>query len=153
MQPSTPAISNKFVTEFRIQDVDHAPWLPANAKPLLEKILGQSAIWTGWVDGKVVAVCGITLVHPHYGHCWTYLHPDALTHRYWLHRRTKRILQNYVRASELFRVDAVCLASHVEASVWLDRLGLKRESGPMRYYGPQGETMVRHVWFPRGING
>jgi hypothetical protein len=44
------------VTEFRVQDVDHAPWLPFDARALLTKILSQSAIWTGWVDGKVVAV-------------------------------------------------------------------------------------------------
>jgi hypothetical protein len=146
------ATANKFITEFRIEDVDHARWLPCDASTMLEKLNSKSAIWTGWVNGQVLAICGITTVHPHYAKCWTYLHPDVRKHRYWLHRSVKKILHNYVRANAFFRVDAECYETHVEAGIWLDRLGLKAE-GRMPFYGPQGETMIRHAWYPRGLHG
>jgi hypothetical protein len=146
------ATANKFITEFCLEDLDHAPWLPMDAGAMLERLLGKSAIWSGWIDGRLLAIAGITTIHPHYAKCWTYLHPDVRKHRYWLHRNTRRILWNYCRAQEFWRVDAECYETHVEAGIWLDRLGLKAE-GRMPFYGPQGETMVRHAWYPRGLNG
>lgn len=146
------ATTNKYVTEFRVEDLAHAPWLPVDAPAMLDKLRPTSAIWTGWIDGTVVAICGITTIHPHYAKCWTYLHDDVRKHRVWLHRTVKRILHNYVRASEFWRVDAECYETHLAAGIWLDRLGLKAE-GRMPFYGPQGETMVRHAWYPRGLHG
>jgi hypothetical protein len=147
----TPAIC-KSVTTFAMPDCDGADWLPIEAWEILPKIIPKSMIWTGRLNEQVVAICGITAVHPHLAEVWSYLHPDARAHRFWLHRSVKRILRVVVANSEFWRVQAVCYSTNLDAHVWLRRLGFQRESH-MPFYGPKGELMTRYVWFPRGLLG
>ena len=146
------AICKKTVTRFELADLDGLTWLPMEAGPLLEKLVSKSAIWTGRVDGQVVAICGITMMQEHAAKAWSYLHPDVRAHRYWLHRRVKRILRQVVAASEFWRVEADCYTTHAAAHIWLTRLGFQRE-GEMPLSGPKGEGMTRYAWFPRGLLG
>jgi hypothetical protein len=142
----------KQVSKFEMADLNGCTWLPQEAWGVLARILPQSAIWTGRIDGRVVCIAGLTHIFPHLAEAWTYLHPDALPHRFWLHRRVARTLRSYVETSELWRVQAVAQSNHPAALEWLEKLKFKQES-VMPMAGPLGESMTRYVWFPRGING
>ena len=133
-------------------DLNGCAWMPPEAWTVLPRILPQSAIWTGRINGQVVCIAGLTTIFPHLAEAWTYLHPDAVAHRFWLHRRVSRTLHSYVEASELWRVQAVAETDKPAAKAWLEKLKFKAES-VMPMAGPLGESMTRYVWFPRGING
>ena len=44
------------------------------------------------------------------------------------------------------RIEAVALASHVEARRWLEFFGLQPEGPPMRGYGKSGEIFQQYAW-------
>lgn len=135
-----------------MQDLAGVTWLPVEAAATLVTILPSSAIWTGRVNGRVVAICGVTTLYSHHAEAWSYLHHSALPYKYWLHREVSRILHRYVRDANLWRVQAVAETANEAAGRWLEHLGFVLES-VMPLYGPQGETMTRYVLFPRGVHG
>lgn len=151
MRPSTQAIS-KTVWPYDVRDAADAPWLPANAADLMAKLLPMSAMWTGRINGEIVAFTGITTIHPHLAEVWSYLHPDALKHRFWLHKQTCTYLRRTVKERNFWRVQVLTYAGHEAAERWVKKLGFTCEA-EMPYFGPNGETMTRFVWLPRGING
>ena len=142
----------KSVQDFHLQDLQGVTRLPPEAAATLGAILSHSAIWTGRVNGRVVAICGVTTLYGHHGEAWSYLHTSALPYKYWLHREVSRILHRYVREANLWRVQAVADTANQAAGRWLEHLGFVLES-VMPLYGPQGETMTRYVLFPRGVHG
>ncbi len=119
---------------------------------MMEKLLPVSAMWTGRIEGQIVAFTGITQIHPHLAEAWSYLHADALAHRFWLHRETLRHIRETAAKYNFWRVQVLCYTGHEAAERWLERLGFTEES-VMPFFGPGGETMTRYVWFPRGLNG
>ena len=142
----------KTVEPFQLRDLAGVTWLPIEAAATLGTILPSSAIWTGRVNGKVVAICGVTTLYSHHAEAWSYLHTSALPYKYWLHRAVSRVLHRYVLEANLWRVQAVADITNEAAGRWLERLGVEQES-VMPLYGPQGETMSRYVLFPRGLHG
>ena len=142
----------KTVTRFEVDDLEACAWLSPDMRCQIRRLVLCSAMWTGRVDGQVVAICGITEIHPHYAKAWSYLTRDAVAHRIWLHRATKRILHNWIRASEYWRVEADCLVTNLPAHNWLRHLGFQRE-GELPLAGQMGEGMTRYAMFPRGILG
>ncbi len=130
---------------------ESADWVSAEALPLLTRIGPQSGIWTGRIEERIVAICGVTALQPHVAEVWTFLHPDARRCPCWLFRATKEILQTYVEACGFWRVQA--LTEETEgARNWLEHLGFNLESR-MPMAGPKGETLLRYVWFPKGLEG
>ena len=118
----------------------------------MTRIGPQSGIWTGRINGEIVAVCGVTALQPHLAEAWTFLHPDALRRPVWLFRATKEILQTYVQACGFWRVQALANATEPGAQNWLRISGFTEESR-MPLAGPTGETVIRYVWFPKGMGG
>lgn len=140
------------VRAFSLEDVASAPWLPAEALAVLAHLKLQSGIWTGRMNGEIVAVCGVTQLNEYVAEAWTFLHPTALTAPYWLFRATKSILACYVDACGFWRVQALVEETQRPAQNWIEHLGFDLESR-MPLAGPKGETVLRYVWFPKGLNG
>lgn len=148
---STPVIC-KSVQPFTLDDLDGVGWLPDGAYHTLAMILPRSTVWTGRVQGEVVAVCGLTKINDYCCEAWTYLHKEAVLHPFWLHRATMRILENDVGASEYRRVQSYADDTAQAACRWLERLGFHVESlCPLM--GDRGQTLRRYVWFPGGHRG
>lgn len=147
--PHSTQVTTKTVTPFKLDDLNGIDWLPDGAYMDLSSILARSTIWTGRVNGHVVAICGLTKLNGHTAEAWTYLHREALLYPYWLHRATKRILHNFAGAYDMLRVQAMAVDQADAACRWLEHLGFAVEClCPLM--GHHGETMRRYVWFPKG---
>ena len=143
------SVTTKTVAPFTLDDLSGVEWLPAGAYMDLSAILHRSVVWTGRIEGRVVAVCGLTKLNGHTAEAWTYLHREALLHPFWLHRATKRIVRDYAGAYDMLRIQAMAEDKAAAACRWLECLGFTVE-GVCPLMGHEKQTMRRYVWFPKG---
>ena len=69
--PHSTQVTTKTVTPFKLDDLNGIDWLPDGAYMDLSSILARSTIWTGRVNGHVVAICGLTKLNGHTAEAWT----------------------------------------------------------------------------------
>lgn len=93
------------------------------------------------VDGRVLAIGGITRMHEGVGEVWGLLAPAIHAHPIFLHKAGRRL----VAAGHTYRrLQATAAARDLRACRWLARLGFERE-GLMRAFGPDGADHVRYA--------
>lgn len=110
------AYSKPFITE------EYAKWLE-----------GEYA-FTALVDGKPIAVAGVTELWANRALMWSFLGKDAGPHLLAIHKATLRA----IKALPYRRLEADTPCDFVEGHRWLKMLGFKLEAERMEAYLPNG---------------
>lgn len=103
---------------------------------------------TGLIDGKPVACGGLVLLWPGVAEGWLATTPAAVAHPTWLVRSIIRFIRAKIAELQIRRLQAHVDASFTRAWMWLERLGLQRESEMLRY-GRDGGTYYMYVFLPQ----
>lgn len=135
----------KTVLPFQMADLDGLEWVPDDLRVHMRLLLGKTHAWTGRINGRIVAVAGITDLHDGVGEAWSYLTDEALYAPLWLHKAVKGEIDRL--APVYRRLQASTPQGFLAGCLWLERLGFHVETFS-RLAGPQGETMARYVRFP-----
>jgi len=105
--------------------------------------------YSGFWDGKLVAIAGIVCPWPGMGEAWAVLSiPDSPGCVLSINRHLRRIFGGMIRNMGLKRIQANVDVGSQVAIRWAEWLGFKQEGGIMRKYGPNGEDFLRLVMFP-----
>ena len=100
--------------------------------------------WTGWLDGRVIGVAGITLHWQGRAQAWCALAP-GIPKPVWvgIHRAVATRLAQ-LRELGVVRLEAETMRGFLAGDRWLRMLGFEYE-GTMRCYGPGGEDFGRYA--------
>jgi len=97
----------------------------------------------------VIASAGIIILWTGVGDAWAYLGPEARQHLRAIQLYTRRGLKMICQGRELRRVQALVVKEFKAARRWAESFGFQTES-EMLLAGPNGETLIRYVYFPQG---
>ena len=94
-------------------------------------------------NGDRVILCGGIVTTPEcwIGQAWAVLSKDAGKHMIWINRAVKRFME----MQDLKRIEATVDEGFFAGCRWARILGFEYE-GPMRGFGPNGETHLRFGW-------
>lgn len=101
--------------------------------------------WGAYLDGKCVALIG---AHPRWPNVWT---AWAFGTDDWnrvvltLSKHVRRFMIPALYRAGAVRVDAMALATHMDARLWLTAMGAEPEK-PLANWGKNGQTFVCYVW-------
>lgn len=101
---------------------------------------------TGMFDGRVLGCAGLVFSWPGFATAWMILGEEIGPHGVWLTRTVRRVLQDWIRAYGLYRVEAMALQESARNQDWLVALGFQRENGCARVYTPDRRNMIRYEW-------
>jgi hypothetical protein len=104
--------------------------------------------YSGFCNGKLVAVGGIICPWPGMGEMWAVLNGSTGC-VLGLNKAVRRVVAGVVRNMSLRRIQANVDANSKVAIRWAEWIGFKFE-GEMPKYGPNGEDFLRYVMFPNG---
>ena len=123
----------------------HYPWQDAEDAAQLRAARGPA--WTGFVDGQIAAVAGMTILWPGLGEAWLVLTPVGMAHPVFVTRRIAKHLWAVIREHGLRRVHVDVVADHQAGLDLVRALGFTDEHR-MAAYGPSGEDFIRLAMFP-----
>lgn len=123
----------------------HYPWDDVAAAAQLRVDRGPA--WTGFVDGQIAAVGGMTILWPGLGEAWLVMTPVGMTHPTFVTRRLAKHLWAVIREHALRRVQVDVVADHLAGLDLVRALGF-RDEHRMEHYGPSGEAFIRLAMFP-----
>lgn len=100
-------------------------------------------------QGRVIASAGVIVLWTGVGDAWAQLGPESRQHLRAIQFYTRRGLSMISRERHLRRVQALVIKEFEAARRWAESLGFEVES-EMPLAGPNGETLVRYAYFPKG---
>jgi len=93
------------------------------------------------IDGKILAIVGLTPIYAKVGEFWAIISPDVAQKPVAFARAVKDLLESYCEAHKLVRVQIVVPRPVKEAFDFALFLGFEPE-GILKKYGPLGEDYV-----------
>jgi hypothetical protein len=111
-----------------------------NRGELLKSYLHGPA-FTGWYEGTIVVIAGITILWPGHGEAWALFSKNFKDHKYFIHRESLRHIRWLAAKHNLRRIQASSLQENEAANRWLEHLGFKPEGEMPEYW--QGKTFTR----------
>lgn len=109
----------------------------------LEKEM-EGPSYSALFDGQIIACGGIVIPWPGVGMAWTIMGVEALKHRLWITRMTKRVLADVARSYDLHRIEAVVRADMPVNQEWMRLLGFSRENGMAQAYTSDKRDAIRY---------
>lgn len=106
-------------------------------------------LFTGFVDGKIVAVAGLVKMWPGVAEAMSVMTPSAKPYMKSIHRKSRDVITEAIKKWGLHRIQTVVWDASPAGRKWVEALGFEIES-PMKKYGPHQETVLRYVIFPNG---
>ena len=97
--------------------------------------------YTGWYDGGIVVIAGITILWPGHGEVWALFSKSFKNHKFFIHRESLRHIRWLATKHNLRRIQASALKDNESASRWLEHLGFTPEGDMPEYW--QGKTFTR----------
>ena len=111
--------------------------------PVTKAIILNSDSWTGIIDGRIVACCGLIKLGPYRGYCWALLAADIGAKG--LLKVTKAAIR-YLDLQQFPRIDAVVVAVFEQGQRWMKVLGFELETPlPMRNYLNDGRDAYMYA--------
>lgn len=141
-------VTPKTVTRTTDADLDEAAYIPLDQRRHLRVLLPLSLAWTGRIDGVIVAIAGVTEIHPGHGEVWSYLTPRARDASIWLSYAVARRFRRF--RPQYFRLQASTDEHDRVACRWLEWLGFHVETR-RRLAGAQRQTILGYVCFPQEL--
>lgn len=96
------------------------------------------------VDGRALAVCGITMIHNGVGDAWGYITPEAIKYPITLHKGVIQKMRYLRKAIGYHRVQMCVKVNDPVHSKWALALGFELE-GVMKKYGDDGTDYIRYA--------
>lgn len=109
--------------------------------------IARGPCYAAFLDGKLLGVAGIYLIHPGVGEAWAVPTEAGRCHGRAYHRAVRDGFRQIVAAYNLRRVQAKVLAGFWVGLRWAQGLGFAPEA-TLRRYGPAGEDFVLMAQFP-----
>jgi hypothetical protein len=113
------------------------------------ELYAQHPSLTARVNGVLLACAGIIIPWKGIADAWMLPTRNIARHPKFLVSTVRRFLASSAEALDLVRIEAVVDSGFLAGRRFADFLGFERES-EMPLFGPNRETYIRYVLFPRG---
>jgi RimJ/RimL family protein N-acetyltransferase len=97
---------------------------------------------TGLVNGKIIGVGGVIEHWKGMGECWIILSKNVLEHKVEAAICIKRIVEQFIKDLELFRLECSCRADFEKARDMIEFLGFQYEGYKRSYYPDKGDGLM-----------
>lgn len=115
----------------------------SNMGEILKQLGLKKTIFSGIVEGRVVAIAGIMFLWNGVGEAWASFTPEGEHYMKSIHRKSKEIIR-YCLENGFWRIQTNILAGFHKGIKWVEGLGFKYE-GEMRKFSPDGKDMIRYT--------
>lgn len=135
------------VREFEPKDLleielhDSQAWVKSMFTPEYLAALPTKDSYTGLVDGKIVAICGVAEIWQGRAVCWAFFSNDAKTHMVFVTKLCRDILQRF---PEYDRLEATVEVDFKEGQRWMNILDFEEE-GILHKYFPNGNDAIMYA--------
>lgn len=116
---------------------------------LLSEFSKHGAMFTVFVDGRVVAIAGLMGLWKGVGEVWAAFAPGGERYMKTIHRKSKEVIAEALN-NGFWRIQTNVIAGFDKGIRWVERLGFKSE-GVMRKYSPNGGDMIRYAIVREGL--
>ncbi len=116
-----------------------------NREELIKSYLRGPA-FTGWNNGEVIAIAGVTIMWPGTGEAWVLFSEDYRKHTMFIHRESLRHLGWIAEKFKLKRIQACALKESESANRWLEHLGFNAEGDMPNYFGDKTFTRYARIF-------
>jgi hypothetical protein len=106
--------------------------------------------YSATVGDRVVVCAGIVVIWPGLGMAWVNASDEIKRFPKAFHVNVMGYMTSIIREQRLRRVQCEVLSADDVACRWVTRIGFQPES-IMPLYGPNGETFMKYVLFPKGV--
>lgn len=113
------------------------------AKLLAERYGGRPDVLCGWNGDRPACIGALVMARPNVVTLGFFATDDFRRIGLGITRFIRRELFPRYEAAGVHRFEAVSMATHDEAHVWLKTLGLEPETGPLHGYGRNGEAFIQ----------
>jgi len=110
---------------------------------LADRYGGRHDVMCGWCAGRPACVGGLVQARPNVVSLLFFATDDFRRIGLGVTRFIVKQLFPRLEAAGVHRFEAVSLAAHNDAHMWLQTLGLRPETGPMLGYGRDGQAFIQ----------